>query len=230
MSNDDKDTLAGEYVLGLLGEAEAAAVARDAETDSELARAIAFWQGRLDPLADALPPVPPTRQLWARISADMEPVSARQAAASARPPARPAWRGTAIASLLLAACLAAFIGWSRLVAPVPSPAFKAEALLAPPGSFVASVRVQVVASGEMVMVPLQKLVVAEGRQMDLWAWPREEKAPVLLGSVRADGGARPFPYPPREGTPVMITDEKSGSGLPAAPGPTLYAGLLTISR
>jgi anti-sigma-K factor RskA len=227
MSRDEKDMLAGEYVLGLLGAAAAAAVALEAETDSELASAIAFWQARLDPLADSLAPVPPTRQLWARIAADMEPASA---AVSRRKPARQAWRSTAIASLLLAACLAVVIGWQRLGAPAPGPAFKAEALLAAPGSFVASARVQVVSSGAMVLVPLQKLVVPEGRQMDLWAWPREEKAPVLLGRVRADGGATPFPYPPREGTPVMITDEKAGMGVPTTPGPTLYAGLLTISR
>jgi anti-sigma-K factor RskA len=230
MSSDEKDMLAGEYVLGLLGAAEAAAVARDAETDRELARAIAFWQARFDPLADSLPPVPPTRQLWARIAADMAPASAPPEVVSPRSPVRQAWRGVAIGSLLLAASLAAFIGWQRLVAPAPGLAFKAEALLTAPGSFVASARVQVVASGEMVLVPLQKLVVADGRQMDLWAWPREEKAPVLLGTVRADGGARPFPYPPREGTPVMITDERAGSGTPSTPGPTLHAGLLTISR
>jgi anti-sigma-K factor RskA len=220
----DTDIQAAEYVLGLLSETEAAAVSEQAASDPGLARAIAFWQARLDPLADTLAPVAPTPLLWARIAADMR----EQAVPGARPHA--AWRSTAIASLLLAACLAAFIGWSQFIAPAPAPAFKAEALLAAPGSVVASVRVQVLRSGEIVVVPLQKLDLSEDRQMDLWAWPREEKAPVLLGTVRPDGGERPFPYPAREGTPVMITAEKPGSVTPASPGPTLYAGLLTVSR
>jgi len=223
--SQDTDMLAAEYVLGLLGEADAARVSHQAATDKKLAQAIAFWQARLDPLTDTLTPVPPTRQLWARIAADTQ---AQFVPATA--PRSPAWRGTAIASLLLAACLAAFIGWSQFFTLAPAPTFKAEALLAAPGSVVASVRVQVLRSGEMVIVPLQKLTASEDRQMDLWAWPREEKAPVLLGAIRPDGGARPFPYPPREGTPVMITADKPVAGAPTTPGPTLYAGLLTVSR
>jgi len=66
--------------------------------------------------------------------------------------------------------------------------------------------------------------------MAFWAWPREERAPVLLGAVGADGGVRPFPYPPHEGTPVMITSEPAGTSPPTPPGPTLYAELLIASR
>jgi anti-sigma-K factor RskA len=221
----ETDILAAEYVLGLLSEAEAATVSLQAAKDPKLAQAIAFWQARLDPLADTLTPVAPTRHLWARIAADTQDQPAQ---VITYPVA--AWRRTAIASLLLAACLAAFIGWSQVLAPAPAPAFKAEALLAAPGSVIASVRVQVLRSGEIIIVPLQKLSESAGEQMDLWAWPREEKAPVLLGVIRPDGGARPFPFPAREGTPVMITAEKQGSGVPNSPGPTLYAGLLTVSR
>jgi anti-sigma-K factor RskA len=228
--SEERDALAGEYVLGLLSEAEAAALEAEAASDPELARTIAFWRARLDPLTDQLAPATPTRQLWARIAADttdsagMPPVAPRRAAPG------DGWRKTAVASLLLAASLAAFIVWSRVSGPSPAPAFTAVALLAAPGSLQPSVRVQVLHSGEMTMVPLRKLAVAEGRQMDLWAWPREEKAPVLLGAVSEDGGAERFAYPPREGTPVMITDEKRGSGIPATPGPTLYAGLLVVPR
>jgi anti-sigma-K factor RskA len=66
--------------------------------------------------------------------------------------------------------------------------------------------------------------------MDLWAWPREAPAPVLLGRVAQDGGTLPFRFPAREGTPVMITSELQGGAPPGAPGPTLYAGLLAAWR
>jgi anti-sigma-K factor RskA len=228
--SEERDALAGEYVLGLLGEAEAAALEAEAAGDPELAQAIALWRARLDPLADQLPPVAPTRQLWARIEADTRDVAAAPIAAPGRASSGDAWRKAAVASLLLAASLAAFIVWSRVFRPAPASAFTAEALLVAPGSVRASVRVQVLRSGEMTVVPLRKMTVAEGRQMDLWAWPREEKAPVLLGAIREDGGAERFAYPPREGTPVMITDEAQGSGVPAIPGQTLYAGLLVVPR
>jgi anti-sigma-K factor RskA len=231
MSQDDPTILAGEYVLGLLTEAQAAALLQKAATDPALAQAIVYWQARLDPLADTLAPVPPSNRLWARIAADTDRPAAVAETLSPSA-ANDAWRPLAIASLLLAACLAAFIGWSQFLAPrnAPAPTFRAEALLTAPGSVLASIRVQILRSGEIVVVPLQKLDIDPAQQMDLWAWPREAKAPVLLGAVAADGGTRPFPYPARDGTPVMITRETAGAGAPAAPGPTLYAGLLVASR
>jgi len=231
MSQDDPTILAGEYVLGLLTEAQAAALLQKAATDPALAQAIVYWQARLDPLADTLAPVPPSNRLWARIAADTDG-PASQAETLARDAPAEAWRPIAIASLLLAACLAAFIGWSQFLAPraAPAPIFRAEGLLTAPGSVLASIRVQILRSGEIVVVPLHKLDVAPAQQMDLWAWPREAKAPVLLGTIGADGGVRPFPYPAREGTPVMITREAAGAGAPETPGPTLYAGLLVASR
>jgi anti-sigma-K factor RskA len=228
------DSLAGEYVLGLLDDEAAAAVLRAAATDERLASAIDFWQARLAPLADGLPPVPPTRQLWARIAADIAekpslplPLPERPLAPRLQPGF---WRPLAIGGLLLAACLAAFIAWSENTAPSAGSPFQAVALLAAPGSISASARLQVLASGEVVVVPLQKLVLPPGRQMDLWAWPRERPAPLYLGTIRPDGGAIPLRFPPRDGTPVMITSERLGEGPPAEPGPTLYAGLLTTWR
>jgi anti-sigma-K factor RskA len=226
-ARDERDARAGEYVLGLLDAAEAAALLRAAETDPALAAAIDFWQARLDPLADSLPEVPPTSLLWARIRTDMPdraPVVAAPPPAAA-PEAR-FWRPLAVGGLLLAACLAGLLLWSGLLRQQAVRAYPAVALLTAPGSLSPSARLQVFASGEAVLVPLAKLPVPEGRQMDLWAWPREAPAPVLLGRVGQDGGTLPFRFPARDGTPVMITSEPQGGAPPGAPGPTLYAGLL----
>ena len=238
---DGLDVLAGEYVLGLLDEAAANAVLARSQADPQLAAAIAAWQERFDPLADLPAPVAPQERLWTRIEAGLKsgPAPSAQVVAlpsgararSDTPPARVAgpWRGLAVASMALAACLAAFIVWTRM-APAEAPAeARAAALLATPGAAAAALRAQVTSAGTITIVPLQHLTVAPGRRLGFWAWPASEKAPVLLGMISADGGQLKFPYPAREGTPVMVTSEPQGA-TGSGPGPTLYLGLLVVSR
>jgi anti-sigma-K factor RskA len=234
-AEDNKDVLAGEYVLGLLPADEAEAVRRAALTDPALRDAIAAWRDHLQPLAATVAPEKPSPFLWSRIEAGMQdrqsnvPAAAEPAASS---PSRGPWRGVAIVSLFLAACLAAFVVWREPVFQrAPGPGFAAVALLTAPNSLAPSLRLQILQSGEAVAVPLQLLPAQEGRVMGLWAWPSGKPAPVYLGPIRPNGGAAPFPYAPREGTPVMITSEPENlRGAPATPGPTLYAGLLVAAR
>jgi anti-sigma-K factor RskA len=229
-ASDDRDSLAGEYVLGLLDGQAAAQVLRAAATDPALADAIAYWQARLDPLADTLGEVPPTAQLWGRIKADLAVRTEVPAPRAVAPPPARFWRPVAVGSLLLAACLAGLLLWTQTIRQAAAPRLPAIALLTAPGSLTPSARLQVFASGELVVVPLTKLPDMPGEQMDLWAWPREAPAPVLLGRIPEAGGALPFRFPAREGTPVMITREPSGNATPKTPGPTMYAGLLTVWR
>jgi anti-sigma-K factor RskA len=64
-------TLAGEYVLGVLGAAERAEVARRVERDAAFAALIETWQEQLLPLADAVPPVPPPARVWSGLAAGL---------------------------------------------------------------------------------------------------------------------------------------------------------------
>jgi anti-sigma-K factor RskA len=218
------DVLAGEYVLGLLDADAARSVEQRASTDPAMAQAIAAWQARFEPLADAVAPSSPSPQLWPRIAASLKP------AAPSRPQPAPSqkpspWRALALASLALAAGLAAFIVWSGTMPPrTPYP--RAAALLAAPGAATAALRAQITAAGTITIVPLQHLVVPPDRRLGVWAWPSSEKSPVLLGMMSPSGGQFRFPYPAREGTPVMVTLEQAGTAAGAAPGPTLYLGLL----
>jgi anti-sigma-K factor RskA len=231
------DVLAGEYVLGLLDNDAARAVERRALADPAMADAIADWQDRFEPLADLASPATPSEALWPRIAAGLRPTpTIAQAAPAANilpmhppasRPARPgAWRGLALVSMALAAGLALFIVWPRQAAIPGAPWPRAVALLSAPGSPVASWRAQLTASGVMTVLPLQHQVVAADRLLGFRAWPASEKAPVLLGMIGAAGGQLKFPFPPREGTPVMVTLEKAGAAPGSAPGPTLSLGLL----
>jgi anti-sigma-K factor RskA len=225
-TEDPRDTLAGEYVLGLLDEAAARDVERRATTDAPLAAAIAAWRNRLDPLADLAPPVPPSDVLWHRIAANLP---AAPLPAPAPPPAagNNGWRLVAIASLAVAACLAVFI-WRDLPAAPPAPWARGVALLSAPGSVQAAIRVQALSDGTMTIVPLEKLPLPDGRRLGFWAWPRSEKAPVLLGMLPPDGGQVRYPFPVQDATPVMVTSEP-GAGPVAAPGPTLFLGLMAVT-
>lgn len=217
------DILAGEYVLGLLDAEAALSVEQRARAEPGLAAAIARWQTNLDPLADLAPPVPPSDLLWQRIAKDLP-----KPAAVAPPPPN-AWRGIALASLALAAGLAAFIVWTDTTRQAVVPWSRAVALLSAPGSAAASLRAQVTNAGTITVVPLQHLDVGAGRQLGFWAWPATEKAPVLLGMISPAGGQLRFPFPPREGTPVMVTSEPAGAEAHNSPGPTLFLGLLVAN-
>jgi anti-sigma-K factor RskA len=63
----ERRALIGEYVLGLLDEAEAAEVRELIEHDSEAAQMALQWQQHFLELSDQLPPQAPSAQLWQRL-------------------------------------------------------------------------------------------------------------------------------------------------------------------
>jgi anti-sigma-K factor RskA len=235
------DVLAGEYVLGLLDGDAARLVEQRARQDPAMAAAIAQWQDRFDPLADLAAPAVAGEATWERIAASLHRAhlaaavpaateagggAALTAAPAGRAIVRPGpWRAVALASMALAACLAALL-YVRAPSAPAAPWPRAIALLSTPGSASASLRAQITANGMITVVPLEHLTVPADRRLGFWAWPASEKAPVLLGLLSPDGGQMRFPFPAREGTPVMVTLEKPGSAPGSAPGPTLYLGLL----
>ena len=64
--------LAGEYVVGLLSEEDAAAAERRMEIDPEFRSAVAEWRDRLVGLSNAAEPIQPSSDLWTRIVRDLE--------------------------------------------------------------------------------------------------------------------------------------------------------------
>src|SRR5580698_1459803 len=67
-TDGDRDNLRyAEYVLGVLDADARAAVAHEIATSDEAATAVALWQRRLMPLAEILPAVAPSDDVWTRI-------------------------------------------------------------------------------------------------------------------------------------------------------------------
>lgn len=65
--DEDRERLAGEYVLGTLDAEERRQVEGALATDARLAAAVARWEARLQPLAERVQPVEPGANLWPRI-------------------------------------------------------------------------------------------------------------------------------------------------------------------
>lgn len=139
MSNasEDRDVLAGEYVVGALEPHEAQAVEAMADGDPLLAAAITKWQDRLAPLAKLVRPVDPPEALWTRLEEAIAPVVLAMPTAEQRRLRgvwrnAGVWRGATVGSLALAAGFAGLAFVHNPAAPTAAkPIYVAE--LAPTG-------------------------------------------------------------------------------------------------
>lgn len=72
--NDElRDRLAAEYALGTLRGRARERLRRWLRDDAALARAVAAWEARLAPMAEAVAPVSPPAGMWQRIENRLEP-------------------------------------------------------------------------------------------------------------------------------------------------------------
>ena len=170
---------AAAYVLGVLGPAQRRAAERRLGRDTVFAREVAYWEGRLGGLADAVPEVAPPGDGWARIEAALA-----RAAGSAEPRAGiwqslAFWRGLALgASALAAACLAALI-YVGALAPLGAPLVAKLDAEGGQTGFVAAVSSGV---GSLTIVPAALLSAQEQKAFELWLIPAGDK-PHSLGLI-----------------------------------------------
>lgn len=240
-SPEDRDLLAGIYVLGVLDLEECRAVEDMARLDPAMAEAIEAWQNRLAPLATLVAPVAPAVTLWPRIASSLgieaapHPLPAAVGVVQADSPGQGAprpsmagriwrstgfWRSSTAAALAIAAGVAAF----TLFQPPPAPRFTAA--LAPfhaPGAvFIAETE----ADGALLVRPIAPVSVQPGKDLELWALPPGAKRPQPLGVLPAIG-KRVTGLKLAADTQIMISLEPQGgspTGLPT--GPVLWAGTL----
>lgn len=230
MTPEERDALAGEYVLGTL---EAGAV-RDVERslaagDAELRDAVAAWETRLAPLTALAPQEAPPPGLWARIEAALP--AAPGAAAAAPPPRAPErrrsdpWRWLALGSSAVAAGLAALL----LVRPAPEGAPLMTVLLTSrdqPAWLVEADR-----GGALRLAAVNRQPVPPDRVMQLWALPQGATAPTSLGLIPSEAGqysASTTAIRPSPGMLVEITLEPPGGSPTGRPtGPILFIGRLS---
>ena len=216
---DDLHALAGEYVLGVLDEAEASEVAESLASNIELRQAVTFWEEQLHPLSELATHAEPPPGTW-------EAIEARIARPALRPPASGFWNNIALwrwstAGLAAAAaCLALWIA----VAPAPGPSFVA--VLHPPQQDQASWVATADRSGLVVRVVSAATAPSE-RVFELWAIAPGTARPRSLGVIPANGELKLSPLPPdlRDGATLAISVEPLGGSPTQQPtGPVVFVG------
>ncbi len=220
MTEDEKQGLAGEYVLGTLTAAEARAV-RD---DPEMAAAIAEWETRLAPLQALMPQEAPPPDLWARIERSLDGAAPARVARVAGAP----WfsRLWAMGATAVAAGLAVVMVTQR---PEPAPLMTVLLTSREAPAFL----VEADRGGEIRLAALNNQSVPEGRVRQLWALPAGATAPTSLGLVPEDGRirVRPATIRPEPGMLIEITLEPPGGSPIGRPtGPILFIGRLLPAR
>ncbi|GBU19567.1 MULTISPECIES: anti-sigma factor [Methylobacterium] len=195
---DDRDVLAGEYVLGLLDADTVREVERAMGTDADLRDRVAYWETRLLALSEGLAPEADDPALWARIERDVAALRQRRAAAPA--PERsvrrlwrsaPFWRGATALATAAAILLAVLPGG---VGQPSESATRFYALLqsrddsgaeSGPGWLI-----QVAEDGTVRSIPLASVAPGRGRALQLWTLWDQARGPVSLGVLPPGGSVR----------------------------------------
>jgi anti-sigma-K factor RskA len=210
-----RERLAAEYALGTLRGRARERLRQWMRDDAALAAAVAQWEARLAPMAEAVAPVAPPARVWARIETRL----GRRAKSSW-------WKTLGIfASGAVAALLAVAVLLPR---PQGLPASYV-AVLSDPRTQKA---VMVVSAGRresaLQVKMLDPSIRVAGKSLELWALPREG-SPRSLGLVQAEKAALKLLAPADQAlgdvpTLAVSLEPQGGSTTGAPTGPVLYSG------
>jgi anti-sigma-K factor RskA len=225
---DGIDVLAGEYVLGVLGDAERRAVERRLVREPALAAEVAFWEERLSGFADEVAPATPPADLWPRIRTAIR--------AQSISPARPSlwqslafWRSLTVAAAALAAASIVALAYVALSPTARSPLLATLSGSAGQPNFVATVTAQ---GNSLVVVPAAMLT-NDPHSYELWLIPSGETRPRSLGliqpgqPIRLDIPADLAGRITQDATLAVSLEPPGGSTTGQPTGPVIAAGKLT---
>lgn len=185
--HEERDILAGEYVLGLLEGADADAATKRLEADAKFAASVERWRRHFALIDQTAPEATPSRNLWPLIEAQIDnrrPTRSMPAArrASLVPTwwnSLPLWRSTGLAagllSLVLAVGLAIALHHARRQPELM-------AILLTDANEVAAV-VQTFADGRAELMPLQHVQVPAGRALQIWTLWDKAVGPLSVGLI-----------------------------------------------
>ena len=243
LDHSDIPALAGEYVLGLLSDAESYEMEQQMQHNRSLRQAVGEWRVRFSDIDNTADSLPPSADLWQRIE---QSISDRPATKPAKHMSfdgfkswiRGAWsnlgllRGFGLAGACAAILLAIVVSG---VDPRLSDKPIAVAVLtddanpgSPPGALV-----EAFADGSIRLVPLRDIPVPQGRTLQVWTLWDRAVGPVPLGILPRAENVRLT----REGLPqpradqiYEITLEPAGGSPTGRPtGPVLYKGLAALT-
>lgn len=244
--NDDIHMLAGEYVLGLMGEAERAAFEQRLATDPLARAALATSRERFLEIDTSAAPVSPSPQLWARIEGGLATASATaqsnvidltsrrregtamdSASPRSLPTRRSFWQGFAAASVL--AMFGGGIAGYQLSLRKPRLVVVLLDAQAQPVSIVETYEGQ-----RIRVVPLGTIDVPQGKTLQVWTLPDKQTGPVSMGLLETstarvlEGPSLP---PPQPNQLYEITIEQAGGSPTGKPtGPIVGKGFAKLPQ
>jgi anti-sigma-K factor RskA len=220
---DELDALAGEYVLGTLGADERRAAEARLAADAAFEAAVAAWEKRLQPLADALPAVEPPGGVLDKVLARIDGMPGFRGENVVR--LRRAVQRWQLTSAVMAAAASILAGVVLLDLTAP-PVRQSEyvAVLTSEGAapqFVASINID---TGMMSLRQVTGSMPAD-KSYELWAI-EPGKAPKSMGLVEQASLTMPMGGPMDDTTLAISLEPKGGSTTGAPTGPVVFSGTL----
>lgn len=240
MSGDERsiETLADEYVLGLLDTAEAAQVEAEIERDAALRQAVARSRDRFLALDLAAPAASASPDLWRRIESRLDDATPQEGGVAdgagpandnAARPARTGWRNAAVAGLAASLLLAVGLAWSLLSRPDPQ---LIAVLMDAGGEPLALVEDFGLETAKLR--PLTDFEIPEDRALQVWTLPSEELGPVSLGVFRESAPQLlekpPLPAPQESQLYEITLEQRGGSPTGRPTGPIIAKGYAKAPR
>lgn len=176
----ERDALAGEYVLGLVEGADREQLEQRIAREPDLAASVESWRGHLAAIDATARPIQPSPGSWARIEAEIAailPAAERGRAKAVKAGGTLSdwwnslfvWRGAALAGALAAILLA--IGLNGALDRAKRQPLMVAVLLT--DANVAAAVVNTYRDGRVEMVPLQNIAVPAGMALEIWTlWDR----------------------------------------------------------
>jgi anti-sigma-K factor RskA len=223
--NEELEGLAAEYVLGSLDADERRAVEARLAADPAFRAAVAAWEKRLQPLADALPPAAPPAHVRDRVMAAIGTVPAAPSVSDnvvALHRSVRRWRIATAAAGLAAAVLAGVV-LLDVTAPRQT---EFVAVLTAEGANPAFVATVDVAKGSMTLRQVAGATAPADKSYELWAIV-PNTPPRSLGLVEQASLSRALSETPSRDLTFAITLEQRGGSPTGAPqGPVVFKGSL----
>lgn len=230
MTDDDRRARAGDYVLGLMDDAERDRAERDMASDVAFRKTVEDLAARMHALDADVTPVPVPEGLWDRVAASI----GSQDKAAARPRSAPIsqsvadrWRPSLLRFAAMAASLAAAIWVGYLIGSTNSQQPVVFVVLQTPENQTGAV-FEAFADNSVRVVPLEDFEVPEGKIMQVWTLYDQSVGPVSLGTL-AEAKAtllkgHPFPVPVADQLYEITLEPAPGSPTGKPTGPILVKG------
>ena len=227
----DNKARAGEYVLGLLDESQAAEAERTYNTDPSFRQHVDALRAHMMPLDMTAEPDAVPDGMWARIAGQLsdlpqerpDPLTPPWQASLSRGPSN-RWRQVALAaSLVLGLGVGYAGGWFANNTPAPVVLVVLDTQQNTPGAIF-----EAYADNSVRIVPLQDFEVPPGQIMQVWTLYDQNVGPVSLGTLPKAEVAmlrgQNFPTPAPDQLYEITLEPSPGSPTGKPTGPILVKG------